>query len=66
VAGFFRAEITGAWDELRFVLGDAATLMMETIDAYIQCLFTQVLQLDPRWHEGNWGSLYAKPLVPAR
>jgi len=30
------------------VLGDVATLVVETIDAHIQCLFTQVLQLDPR------------------
>jgi SRSO17 transposase len=44
----FRALISGALDELRAVLGDAATLVMETIDAHIQCLFTQVLQLDPR------------------
>ena len=44
----FRAVITGALDELRVVLGDTATLVMETIDAHIQCLFTQVLQLDPR------------------
>ena len=44
----FRAVISGALDELRVVLGDAATLVMETIDAHIQCLFTQVLQLDPR------------------
>jgi hypothetical protein len=35
----FRAVITGALDELRVVLGDAATLVMETIDAHIQCLF---------------------------
>ena len=44
----FRAVITGALDELRVILGDTATLVTETIDAYIQCLFTQVLQLDPR------------------
>jgi SRSO17 transposase len=44
----FRAVITGALDELRAVLGDAASLVMETIDAHIQCLFTQVLQLDPK------------------
>jgi len=44
----FRAVITGALDELGAVLGDAATLVMETIDTHIQCLFTQVLQLDPR------------------
>ena len=44
----FRAVITGALDELRAVLGDAVALVMETIDAHIQCLFTQVLQLDPK------------------
>ena len=44
----FRAVISGALDELRAVLGDAATMVMETIDAHIQCLFTQVLQLDLR------------------
>jgi len=42
----FRAVITGALDELRAVLGDVASLVMETIDAHIECLFTQVLQLD--------------------
>jgi hypothetical protein len=44
----FRAVITGALEELRVVLGYAATWVMETIDTHIQCLFTQVLQLDPR------------------
>jgi hypothetical protein len=44
----FRAVITGALDELRVVLGDVANLVMETIDTHIQCLFTQVLQLDPK------------------
>ena len=44
----FRAVITGALDELRAVLGDAANLVMETIDTHLQCLFTQVLQLDPK------------------
>ena len=44
----FRAVIAGALDELRAVLGEVATLVMETIDTYIQCLFTQVLQLDPK------------------
>ena len=44
----FRAVITGALDELRAVLGHVATLAMETIDMHIQCLFTQVLQLDPK------------------
>ena len=41
----FRAVIAGALDELRVVLGDVATLVMETIDTHIQYLFTQVLQL---------------------
>jgi len=44
----FRAVITGALDELKAVLGDIASLVMETIDTHIQCLFTQVLQLDPK------------------
>ena len=44
----FRVVISGALDELRADLGDAATLIMETIDAHIQCLFTQVLQLDSK------------------
>ena len=44
----FRAVITGAIDELKAVLGDAAALVMETIDAHIQCLFVQVLQLDTK------------------
>ncbi len=42
----FRAVIGGALDELKSVLGDAVELVMETIDAHIQCLFVQVLQLD--------------------
>lgn len=44
----FRAIITGALDELKSVLGDAVALVMEAIDAHIQCLFVQVLQLDPK------------------
>jgi hypothetical protein len=44
----FRAVITGALDELKAVLGDAVTLVMETIDAHIQCWFVQVRQLNPR------------------
>ena len=42
----FRAVIAGALDELKAVLGDLVTLVMETIDTHIQCLFKQVLQLD--------------------
>ena len=44
----FRAVITGALDELKAVLGDAIALVLGTIDAHIQCLFVQVLQLDTR------------------
>lgn len=44
----FRAVISGALDALQTVLGDAAALVLETIDAHIQCWFTQVLQLDPK------------------
>ena len=43
----FRIVITGALDDLK-VLGDAVTLVMETIDAHIECWFLQVLQLDAR------------------
>lgn len=44
----FRAVITGALDSLKAVLGDAVAMVMETIDAHIQCWFLQVLQLDAR------------------
>ncbi len=44
----FRAVISGALDSLKAVLGDVAALVMETIDAHIECLFLQVLQLDPK------------------
>jgi len=44
----FRAVITGALDEMKAVLGDVVTLVMETIDAHRQCWFVQVLQLDSR------------------
>jgi hypothetical protein len=44
----FRAIITGALDELKAILGDAVTLVLETIETHIQCFFIQVLQLDPR------------------
>ena len=42
----FRAIITGALDELKTILGDAVTLVLETIETHIQCFFVQVLQLD--------------------
>lgn len=44
----FRAVITGALDGLKTVLGDAVGMVMEAIDAYIQCWFLQALQLDPK------------------
>jgi SRSO17 transposase len=43
----FRAVITGALDELKTLLGDAVTLIMETIDRHVQRFFVQALQLDP-------------------
>ena len=42
----FRAIITGALDELKTILGDAVTLILETIETHIQCFFVQALQLD--------------------
>lgn len=44
----FRALISGALDELKAVVGDAVMLIMETIDAHVQCFFVQALQLDPK------------------
>jgi hypothetical protein len=44
----FKAIITGALDALKTLLGDAITLVMETIEAHIQYFFVQVLQLDPK------------------
>ena len=44
----FRLVLAGAMDSLKAVLGDAAALVMATIDAHIQCWFSQVLQLDAR------------------
>lgn len=44
----FRAVIAGALDELKTLLGDAVTLIMETIESHVQCFFVQALQLDPR------------------
>jgi hypothetical protein len=43
----FRAVIAGALDELKTLLGDAVTLIMETIESHVQCFFVQALQLDP-------------------
>jgi len=43
----FRAIIAGALEELKTVLGEAVTLIMETIESHVQCYFVQALQLDP-------------------
>jgi hypothetical protein len=44
----FRAIITGALDDLKAILGDTVSLVLETIEKHIQCFFVQVLQLDPK------------------
>jgi hypothetical protein len=40
--------ITGALDSLKAVMGEAVAIVMEVIDAHIECWFLQVLQLDAR------------------
>jgi len=42
----FRAVICGALDGLKAMLGDAVAMVMDAIDAHIECWFAQVLQLD--------------------
>lgn len=42
----FRALIAGALDELKTLLGDVVTLVMETIERHVQSFFVQALQLD--------------------
>jgi SRSO17 transposase len=44
---FFRALISGALDELKNLLGDAADLIMKTIESHVQRFFVQALQLNP-------------------
>ncbi|MGR8981836.1 MAG: transposase, partial [Gammaproteobacteria bacterium] len=44
----FRAVITGALESLKAVIGDAVAMVMDVIDAHIECWFLQVLQLDAR------------------
>jgi SRSO17 transposase len=44
----FRAVMSGALDSLKTILGDTVALVMATIDAHVECLFLQVLQLNPR------------------
>ena len=43
----FRAIITGALDELQGILGDTVTLVLETIEAHIQCFFCSSLATRP-------------------
>ena len=38
--------IAGVLDELKTVLGDRITLVLETLEAHMQCFFVQALQLD--------------------
>jgi hypothetical protein len=40
--------ISGALDSLKAILGDAVAMVMDAIDAHIQCWFSQVLQLDTK------------------
>ena len=44
---FFRALISGALGELKILLGDAAEVVMKTIESHVQRFFEQALQLDP-------------------
>ena len=44
----FRAVITGALEGLTAVMGEAVAMVMDVIDAHIECWFLQVLQLDAR------------------
>jgi hypothetical protein len=45
---FFAQLSPAALDGLKALLDDAITRMMDVIDAHIECLFLQVLQLDAR------------------
>ena len=42
----FRAIIAGALEDLKTLLGDTVTLIMETIELHVRCYFVQTLQLD--------------------
>lgn len=42
----FRALITGAMEELKQILGETVTLVIETIEQHVQGFFVQALQLD--------------------
>jgi hypothetical protein len=44
----FKAIISGPLNELKELLGDAVTLVIETIEKHINCFFVQALQLDPK------------------
>jgi hypothetical protein len=41
----FKAIISGALNELKELLGDVVTLVIETIEKHINCFFVQALQL---------------------
>ena len=43
-----RTIISGALNELKELLGDTVTLVIETIEKHINCFFVQALQLDPK------------------
>ncbi len=44
----FKALITGALNELKVLLGETVTWVMETIEQHIHCFFVQALQLDSK------------------
>ena len=44
----FRVVISGALDGLKAILCDAVAMVMDVIEAHIECWFLQVLQLDVR------------------
>jgi len=44
----FKAVISGALNELEELLGDAITLVIQTIEKHIKCFFVQALQLDTK------------------
>jgi hypothetical protein len=48
LALLLKAIISGALNELKELLGDAVTLVIETIEKHINCFFVQALKLDPK------------------
>jgi len=39
--------MAGALEELETLLGEAVTLILETIESHVQCYFVQAMQLHP-------------------